>query len=149
MNRSDNEVTDTLEKFVWSQDRYGVGDDEIDRQHRGILEVINGLIEQVNEGSHDPKALVEVLVELNDYAVKHFQAEESLLKRLGYPLLEHQHHSHGYYTEKVSGFLLSMKQEQVALEDVLEFIGMWWEQHILVEDMGFKAFLQAKQVPQA
>lgn len=131
-----------LEKFIWSEDRYSVGDQELDQQHRGVLELINRIIDQVHAGEDDQMVLVGALMEMNDYASSHFQSEEALLKRLGYPLLDHQHHSHDYYTERVSGFVLDLEHRKVTLEEVLEFIKVWWDQHILVEDMGFKDFLQ-------
>lgn len=122
----------------WEQERFSVGHSLMDRQHKKIVEIINQLVVKGNSGEMSEEELHLALVEMNEYAVAHFQAEESLLSLYAPELLKEQVTAHSEYEERVSE-LLTVKHDMVTkLVSALDFLLDWWEQHILVEDRQYR-----------
>ena len=130
-----------MKPFIWQADKYSVGNHKIDQQHQQVLEIINRLMDQAQQGNEDSLLLTEMLLELNEYASTHFHTEESLLQRHHYPQLNEQRNAHDRYTATISNFMIKLEQGRVDLQQLLEFIHSWWENHILTEDMAFKPHL--------
>jgi len=70
-------------------DEYNVNVEEIDIQHRKILELVNNLHSSV-EACIDKNELKDLLVELVEYTGMHFSTEEQLMEKYDYP--EHEEH---------------------------------------------------------
>ena len=67
--------------LVWLPE-LDTGIEEIDRQHRRIVEYINKLHEL--KATHDRAELGEVIGEMVDYTLSHFVFEEALIENAGY-----------------------------------------------------------------
>ena len=73
-------------QMQWSE-KLAVGVDTIDNQHKGIISRINNLLNAMSQGKGKDE-VGNVLTFLADYVVKHFTAEEGLMKKYnfsGYP----------------------------------------------------------------
>ncbi len=75
-------------EMKWSE-KLTVGVDTIDNQHKGIISRINSLLTAMSQGK-GKEEVGNVLTFLADYVVKHFSAEEALMKK----------HSFAGYTEQ-------------------------------------------------
>ncbi|KAB2897685.1 MAG: bacteriohemerythrin [Burkholderiaceae bacterium] len=129
--------------LVWVPE-LDTGIDEIDRQHRRIVDYINKLYEL--RTSHDRDGLGEVIGEMVDYTVSHFVFEESLMESAGYLFSGPHKKVHELFTRRVA----EMQSRFEAGEDVTaELHGMlsrWLFNHIRNEDHGYvdsaKAYLR-------
>ena len=68
--------------FEWTE-RWSVGVDTIDAQHRELFDAINSLLRE--EGEPATREMAEVLVYLEEYVNNHFGLEELYMRRLSYP----------------------------------------------------------------
>ena len=111
------------------------GIDEIDRQHRRIVDYINKLYEL--RESPDRQALGDVIGEMVDYTLSHFVFEETLIENAGYMFAGPHKKVHELFTRRVS----EMQSRFDAGEDVAaELHGMlsrWLFNHIRNEDHGY------------
>ena len=111
------------------------GIDEIDRQHRRIVDYINKLYELRN--TPDREALGDVIAEMVDYTISHFVFEEALIENAGYMFAGPHKKVHDLFTRRVA----EMQSRFDAGEDVTaELHGMlsrWLFNHIRNEDHGY------------
>ena len=125
---------------------FSVGIEAMDRQHRRILGLVSELRERVeaHPGSPVPE---EILSDLTRYALEHFQEEEALLARHGYPDLEGQAEEHRAFVREVAAQCMgSFEPSGMVAGGLLTFLEGWWRHHILVTDMAYRDFLQARGV---
>ncbi|MES9900187.1 MAG: bacteriohemerythrin [Sedimenticola sp.] len=134
-----------MKKIFW-EDEFSVGVEELDRQHQKIIEVINSLIDK-------PRILLRfknvssALMELTNYVSEHFLLEERLLQENGYPdLLDHSK-KHTAYSKQIGHLCKkSLDGKSEVPHELLGFLTDWWINHILHEDMQYKAFFKEKGV---
>ena len=127
--------------FIW-KDSFSIGIDEIDQQHRLLLEYLNECHMQVFAGksSEIDHSLIDGL---KAYADTHFQFEESLMLDKGYPKLGHQKKQHKYYKSKIAEFESAYAggNERIA-RSVLVFLRDWFLDHILEQDKGVVSYVK-------
>ena len=120
--------------LVWVPE-LDTGIEEIDKQHRRIVEYINRLYEL--RSSPDREALGDVIGEMVDYTLSHFVFEETLIENAGYMFAGPHKKVHELFTRRVS----EMQSRFDAGEDVAaELHGMlsrWLFNHIRNEDHGY------------
>ena len=126
--------------LVWVPE-LDTGIEEIDRQHRRIVEYINRLYEL--RSSPDREALGDVIGEMVDYTLSHFVFEESLIENAGYMFAGPHKKVHELFTRRVA----EMQSRFDAGEDIAaELHGMlsrWLFNHIRNEDHGYVDAAQA------
>ena len=134
-----------MKKIVW-KDEFSVGVEALDQQHQQIIKIINSLADQ-------PRFFLRfqnvssALMELTTYVSEHFLLEEQLLKENGYPDLLSHSKKHIDYSEKITDLCRSSLQGKREVPyELLEFLCDWWTNHILQEDMQYKAFFEEKGV---
>lgn len=137
-----------MEKIHWDE-TYSVGVSELDAEHRRILSIINQMIEHP-ESLEGSEAVSDILVQLTKYASEHFDHEEKLLEEHGFPDLATQRKEHHDFRRKIAGYCLNVMNDRDrqgdAPEDMLRFLKRWWNDHILVSDMKYRPFLEARGV---
>ena len=126
--------------LVWVPE-LDTGIEEIDKQHRRIVEYINRLYEL--RSSPDREALGDVIGEMVDYTLSHFVFEESLIENAGYMFAGPHKKVHELFTRRVA----EMQSRFDAGEDIAaELHGMlsrWLFNHIRNEDHGYVDAAQA------
>ena len=130
-------------KLFW-KDEYRVSVDTLDKQHKHIFEIINKL--EGRTGSlGDMKLVYETLTEMVNYSKEHFGEEEKLMSKYDYPGLESQKKQHEYFINTTAELTISLKERaHKTADEIAEFLGLWWSNHILKMDMKYKPFFQAK-----
>lgn len=128
-------------RITWSPE-YELGIAVIDRQHQRIVELINTLDRLMDE----PDAhlgVSRVLYDLVDYTESHFGFEEALMKEAGFDGLDEHHQAHENFVRQIG----VMQRRHEAGEDVagllLALLERWLMQHILAEDAGYTARVNA------
>jgi hemerythrin len=121
-----------MSKFSWKE-TYSVGVEEIDRQHKDFLKLINRL--NILHEKGDPPALISrYLRELGAYAAYHFVSEENIMVLVKYPGLSRQEAEHQKLLE---AFSQRVKDYQAGSEGVdlrLQFLMDWFVSHTSLED---------------
>ena len=134
-----------MKKIVW-EDEFSVGVEELDRQHKQIIEVINSLIDKPRIFFRSQN-VSSALVDLTNYVSEHFLLEEQLLQENGYPTLLEHSKKHTLYSARVAEFCKeSLAGKSEVPEELMDFLADWWTNHILHEDMKYKAFFEEKGV---
>lgn len=112
----------------------------IDEQHRGIVTTINSFHYFINEG-HGIEALKPTLHMLLQYTNIHFQTEEKIMVKAGYPDLAAHLSLHTELLRKTK----IIAQEAASAKDpkiALTFLKEWWLDHINDEDRKYASYLK-------
>ncbi|MCB1830439.1 MAG: hemerythrin family protein [Chromatiaceae bacterium] len=129
-----------MKDLVWDK-MLSVQVDEIDEDHRRLVELFNILIHSVADG--DAKNYIEaVLEELISCTVWHFRHEERLMLKYGYASFAEHKTEHQELIESARALQQKFLQEgkPVTSEDIT-FLEHWLTGHILTADMQLGTFL--------
>jgi len=115
--------------------------DEIDDDHRKLVNIFNILNHAVMEGD-SPDYLAAVLEELVNCTVWHFSHEERLMLKYGYEGTEEHKALHQELIKGAKELQEKILQadKTIADEDI-EYLERWLTEHILTEDMRLGAYL--------
>lgn len=94
-----DKVGDTMEALSWKS-AWASGHDEIDKQHRELVQIANRLLSAQGEGSRDD--VIAHLTDLIEHLADHFQFEESVLTKVRYPKTEDHRKLHRRLMEKLA-----------------------------------------------
>lgn len=139
--------------FEW-EDRFSVGIDAIDDQHRRLISLINRLhdvIEHCNRQATLKSVLGElqtvsaIIGELIDYARYHFSTEEDYMRRYAFPESAAHQTEHRKFIEKIGDYQQRFEQKKTRISlEIAEFLATWWRSHILNSDKKCAAFCCSK-----
>lgn len=118
-----------------------VGIDEIDEDHRRLVDLFNMLNHAVSEGAA-PEYLTALLEELINCTVWHFSHEERLM-------LQHRYAGYAEHKSEHQELVASVRQLQKKILESggfdadadLEFLESWLTGHILANDMKLGSYL--------
>lgn len=130
-----------MELIEWS-DKYLVGYNEIDNQHKGLVILINELYTLMTKGKS--KENLEIIFDhLTDYTKEHFSMEEMMMKKYAYPDYEQHKLEHMKFVDRLNGFRSDFKNNKVTISiEVLNFLKDWLLNHILVTDKKYMPLLE-------
>ncbi len=121
-----------------------LGFEEIDSQHKGIVEHFGKLSEAAQQGKS--KEIVEELaVFLFDYAHMHFTTEDKIMVEYRYPKIEVQRHEHGEFTRDANELKNKIEQEGASKEVAIAATGKllrWIINHIKKHDKEMVAYVK-------
>lgn len=123
-----------------------IGIKEIDEQHQELVNIINQvevLFKQSIEGDGDLTETMKVIEALSEYATSHFEKEEQLMVKIGYPNLNEHKEKHRAFVNYVDAMTMEKitKSEETALIQLFAFLSDWVVSHIKKEDFEYKAFI--------
>jgi hemerythrin len=113
----------------WTPD-YDLGIEEIDRQHRRLVEVVNRLHDAMEQGC--PKAAMQgVVCDLVTYTEIHFRYEEQLMNRLGYRGRDAHVLEHRKLSAELNEFELALAGGRLCVSlELMEFLKAWLPGHV-------------------
>lgn len=124
--------------FPWNE-HFEIGIVELDEQHQELFRILNRVAHQV-AFAQDDAALRRAIDDLNDYAIYHFEAEESIWKRhLGDARVVGEHEkTHKRFSAKIDRLKSPLvSSDRVAVEELLSFLTKWIVEHIITADRRF------------
>ncbi len=127
------------------RDSLAIGVEEIDDQHKELLQRFNGLLAACEAGKGIDE-LKPLLIFLDDYVIEHFSNEEWLQRKHGYPNYESHKKEHDSFIERVMAVKDEINSEGVAVHHVMETNNMllkWLLNHISKVDTELGKFLRA------
>lgn len=129
----------------WSDD-LSVTIDSIDEQHKVLVALINKLHAAMKE-RRSKEELMSVVTELKEYTVTHFQFEEELFAKHGYPDTPGHVEQHKKFVQQVLDFEQALVSGKATVTmDVMRFLKNWLTGHIKGTDKQYGPFLSAKGV---
>lgn len=119
-------------------DKYLIGIEEIDEQHKKLFDIANNAYELLKNSFYTDKydRIVSILEELRDYAIFHFNTEEEYMASIGYKKLFSHKVQHNDFIEKVKKIKfeeIDENQDEYII-GLLEFVVNWIDVHILKND---------------
>jgi len=129
-----------VKDVVWSK-ILSVGVDEIDEDHRKLLNIYNILNHAVMDGE-SPEYLAATLEELINCTVWHFSHEERLMLKYHFDGAEGHKGAHEELIKAARELQQTILQsDQPIAEEHLVFLERWLTEHILTADQRLGAFL--------
>lgn len=119
---------------VWTDDLI-TGEKVVDFQHKQIFSYLNMLIAAANDEKIHLHTLKKVIDGLIEYTVLHFEDEEKILKKLGYPDLAKHQKIHHNCAKQVLGFKKRFEKNEIKIDELIDFVKSWVLEHIKKEDM--------------
>ena len=135
-----------MAKLVEWSEELSVGIQEIDEQHKVLVNLLNQLHDAIHQ-RHGSEAARKILDELADYTRIHFAVEESLMRVLEYPDYE----AHKQQHEDLIQQLVDLKEKldtgghSISFE-LLHFLKVWLTKHILESDKEYSPHFLSKGV---
>lgn len=124
--------------ILW-QDKYKIGLEKVDLQHKKLFEIAGRIYDlvKISEDIDKYDQILEVLQELKDYTVFHFQEEEAYMVKTNYPKFISHRMLHKEFVAKVNSVnITSLDDHQTEyLLEMLEFVLDWLQNHILKVDV--------------
>jgi len=129
-----------VKDIVWDH-VLSVGNDEIDEDHRKLVNLFNMLNHSVTEGETQDY-LAAVLEELINCTVWHFSHEERLMLKYGYKGLEEHKAEHQELIKSAKELQQKILQAgKLVADEELEYLERWLTAHILTDDMRLGSYL--------
>ena len=132
-----------MKDLVWDH-VLSVGIDEIDDDHRILIDLFNILNQSVTEGDA-PDYLAAVLDELIKCTAWHFSHEERLMLKYGYEGMSEHKTEHQELIESARELQQKILQaDKPVAEEDLVFLERWLTAHILTADMRLGTYLNER-----
>lgn len=122
--------------FVWAEG-LRVNVPELDRHHKQLIEMINGLHAAVmaDEGPEQLKGRID---QFRDYATRHFQAEEAYMRRTKHAGLQAHHKQHQEFALSMETWYERLTDGDArAARDALKFLKDWFMDHVQKVDQAY------------
>ena len=139
------EVEEPLALLTWSHECI-VGVKAMDDQHGIIMDTMNDLRLMILQG-RERKSICGQLERLIELTQMHFQSEEQLLEKQGFPgLAEHRQAHHCLLTQIQTKLEHTRHSEDVEVAALFQFLRGWYMDHIEKLDQAYGSWLNARGV---
>lgn len=130
-------------KLEWNE-AYSVGVKELDDQHKKLFDLL-GEIERMSAQEDLKNAIYVALDELMEYVMIHFHTEEMYMKSAEYPEFDAHYKKHQKISQDVNmrvNYMMNKELNALDLVMIHNFLADWLKEHILGEDLCYKAYVQ-------
>ena len=142
--------------FIEWKDSYRIGIEQIDEDHRHLVNLINELHAGISRHvSHvrlpgiidELEALIDVLDALIDYATGHFALEEDCMREHEYPGYEEMKQAHGEFLRMAERLRRRFDEGRgISARQILDSLKEWLETHVLGLDQQFGEFMIRNEI---
>jgi len=126
------------QRIAW-QAEFSIGVDEIDSQHRKLIELVASM--DSSDGVRNEEALDEVL----SYASTHFADEEAFMAQIGYPDLPVHRIEHKLLTRILAAHRREFEAGKTDLETFKRFVFRWVVDHVVADDKRMGLFVRERE----
>lgn len=129
--------------FEWSKE-YSVEIKELDAHHQRLFDILNEVFTLMSEGGASDRQILRVLEELLDYTHYHFDEEEKIMAKMGYPELSTHRMHHQQFIQKIKEFYASAQNGMAIFvaTKVANIGSEWLKNHILKEDHQYTEYMK-------
>ena len=123
--------------FITWKNEYSVGNEEIDSQHKKLIEMINELHEAMTQGKGN-KMVGEIVLKMVDYSKVHFSAEEKMMQNFKYSGMADHIKEHQAFIAKAQEYEEQIKSGSFNVSiSIATFLKDWLTNHILKIDKAY------------
>lgn len=119
-------------------DTMSVGVEELDDQHKQIINIINDAYEAIQK--HDEHRMPELIDKMQEYSSVHFATEEKYLKKYNFPELQGHKFLHVKFNRDVAEFRKNLF-ETTNFSQIFVYLSRWLTNHIMEEDMKYVPYM--------
>ena len=130
------------EALIWD-DRYKLGIDAIDDQHKQLFALVSKLY-ALDDDKSTKEELKDILNEFSEYMKNHFEDEEEYMLSIGYPGLEEHKQLHKDLIDKLASVIKSSKKLSILKIKMRVIAKRVLIEHIVREDIKIKLFEMSK-----
>jgi hemerythrin len=126
-------------------DSIAIGVEEIDSQHKELLQRFNDLLSACKSGKARDE-LATLMAFLDDYVVRHFGFEEQLQSAHRYPDYEEHKNEHDDFIQKLCVIKAEISADGLSIHHVIETNNMllkWLLNHISRSDKALGIYLRS------
>ncbi len=128
--------------MTWTS-KYSVGVEDLDRQHKALMEALNELHAASMQGRSQGVA-DSLLRRIASIAREHFSAEEKLMESAGFSGLASHRAKHQELASRVREFVTRHEKGDAAVyTQLLYFMRDWQTKHMQTEDQEYAQWLRA------
>ena len=135
-----------MQKFhlAWDDSRHTLGIASIDSQHRGLMDMINELVDVVERGC-DCEVARQHMAKIIRFTEEHFAHEEALMRQHGFPGWEKHAAEHQEMLRQAITMTEALKPEDNRRAVLITaFLTDCAENHILHDDKALALYLMGK-----
>jgi len=121
--------------FIWKE-CYEIGHSMVDKQHEYLFDLANNVVE-----SKSKNELTKYIMLLYKYIREHFRDEEKLMKDVEYPGYQAHKLTHNMLLDRMNEISEKVAQDNLAEDEIKEFMEDWLLDHILLKDAALGDFL--------
>jgi hemerythrin-like metal-binding protein len=122
-----------MDGFVWKES-FNTGNNNIDSQHRILLEYLNQCLEK-SSSSQDDFFTHTLFIELEEYSRIHFKTEENFMKSCNYPNIDEHIKQHNLFNKQLEQLETALiNGDKHIMATITTFLRDWFIQHILDHD---------------
>jgi hemerythrin len=126
----------STQKLIWDE-KYSVGVEEIDNQHKHMFATINNLLEIINTNTAGEK-LDEIINALVEYKKLHFETEEKYFKEFNYEGAEEHEAKHNEFTKKFGELRKEYPENSIEFAfKLVDFLEDWLIDHLMTMDQKY------------
>jgi len=123
------------------EERFSVGIDILDDQHKNLIALTNKL-RQVLLAGEGRKKVFPFLKELADYSLVHFITEETFMKDSNYPFIDEHIKQHNIFKNDIAHFIIRQQSgEPLVANEILRYLENWIVEHITTTDKKYKGHI--------
>lgn len=132
----------TKKRLEW-EDKYSVGVQLIDEQHKKMFSTINELIEVI-ESTPNKEKIAGIIDQLVQYKKFHFATEERYFKEFNYEKTEEHIKKHLLFNENLAKVQEKNGDDVISLAfDLVDFLEDWLIDHLMTADQEYKECFKA------
>jgi hemerythrin len=135
-----------MSKFVEWSNELSVGIEEIDAQHRILVDLLNEVHEAIQQ-RQGAEVTQDIIRRLDEYTRVHFAVEESLMRILHYPDYERHKEEHEKLIKQLHGLRDKLDAGKVSISfELSQFLKTWLTKHIMEGDKRYTAHFLAQGI---
>ncbi len=120
------------------KDEYKIGIQKIDEQHKKLFEIADKIFLLIKDNLSVDKydKIVELINELKDYTVYHFESEEAYMRSISYQYYPAHKKEHEDFIDKINNLDLNEidNNQSGYLLGIMDYVVTWISKHILEKD---------------
>jgi hemerythrin len=132
------------EKVHWDN-RYKLGINNIDTQHKKLFELVNRLF-VLEDSANVKEALREILYEFSDYMKTHFSDEEEYMSLIDFPELQEHKKLHQEIVDTITQIITTPAKLNIIKSKMKVVAKRALIDHIMNEDTKIKIFILEKEM---
>lgn len=130
-----------MAKLIWTE-QFNVGIEVIDQQHRKIVEYINLLDDLHSSSGHSDREIGRLIDALIDHTIHHFNFEEKIQEKVGYPYLKAHQRLHVQFARRLTSFQTRFAAGEDISAELESFLANWLQDHLKHDDSDYVELAQ-------